>query len=444
MVRHMEAGAKMERAMRTAVIISFALTVGAIAHGAAGDDPDHAVSTAPVFYKDVLPLLERHCQSCHRPGEAAPMAFLDYQGTRPWAKAMKQAVVTRTMPPWFADPHVGKFSNDRSLPESAIRTIAAWVDAGAPEGVRGKISEVGGWVDGWTIGKPDIIFEMPVSIEIPASGTQPYQYVIVPTGLTRDTWVRQAEARAGDRAHTHHIVVSIREPDSPWMRREPVGVPFMSKPGDDGGVGAQGEFLTGYGPGSMPETLAPGQAKLIKAGSDLVFQLHYTANGIPGSDRSRVGLILASEKPRERVLMMAAANIRFVIPPGDPDAIVEARVKLYREATLVSLLPHMHLRGKSFEFRAIYPNGEKETLLSVPRYDFDWQLSYYLDRPKRMPAGTIIEGMAHFDNSPNNPRNPDSSRAVRFGDQNWDEMMIGYFEAAVAPELTARDVLVRP
>lgn len=430
--------------MRTAVVISLALAA-AIAHG-----DDRTDSAAPAFYRDVLPLLERHCQSCHRPGEAAPMAFLDYQGTRPWAKAMKQAVVTRTMPPWFADPHVGNFSNDRSLPESAIRTIAAWVDAGAPEGSVSSRSNGSAitWTDGWTIGKPDVIFEMPVPVEVPASGTQPYQYVIVPTGFTRDTWVRLAEARAGDRAHTHHIVVSIREPDSPWLRREPVGIPFVSrlasKAGDDGGVGAQGEFLTGYGPGSMPETLAAGQAKLIKAGSDLVFQLHYTANGIAGSDRSRVGLILANEKPRERVLMMAAANVRFVIPPGDPDAIVEARVKLYREATLVSLLPHMHLRGKSFEFRAIYPNGEKETLLSVPRYDFDWQLSYYLDRPKRMPAGTIIEGVAHFDNSPNNPRNPDSSRAVRFGDQNWDEMMIGYFEVAVDPGLTARDVLVRP
>ena len=432
--------------MRAVFVASLVLiATAAIAHGDDRTDP-----AVPVFYKDVLPLLKRHCQACHRPGEAAPMAFLDYQGTRPWAKAMKQAVVTRTMPPWFADPHVGKFSNDRSLPESAIRTIAAWVDAGAPEGPVSTLVSTGPkaaeitWTDGWTIGKPDIIFEMPMSVEVPASGTQPYQYVIVPTGFTRDTWVRQAEARAGDRAHTHHIVVSIREPDSPWLRREPVGIPFVSKAGDDGGVGAQGEFLTGYGPGSMPETLAPGQAKLIKAGSDLVFQLHYTANGIAGSDRSRVGLILAKEKPRERVLMMAAANVRFVIPPGDPDAIVEARVKLYREATLVSLLPHMHLRGKSFEFRAIYPNGEKEILLSVPRYDFDWQLSYYLDHPKRMPAGTIIEGVAHFDNSPNNPRNPDSSRAVRFGDQNWDEMMIGYFEVAVAPELTARDVLARP
>jgi hypothetical protein len=406
---------------------------------------DHADPAAPTFYKDVLPLLEQHCQACHRPGEAAPMSLLDYQSTRPWAKAMKQAVLTRKMPPWFADPHIGKFANDRSLPESAIRTIAAWVDAGALEGstTSGPKAAIA-WTDGWTIGKPDIVFEVPAPIEIPASGTQPYKYVIVPTGFTRDTWVRLAEARAGDRAHTHHIVVSIREPDSPWLRREPVGTPFVSKAGDDGGVGAQGEFLTGCGPGSMPEALAPGQAKLIRAGSDLVFQLHYTANGTPGSDRSRVGLILANEKPRERVLMMAAANVRFRIQPEDPDAIVEARVKLYRETTLVSLLPHMHVRGKSFEFQAIYPDGRKEPLLHVPRYDYDWQLSYYLDRPKRMPAGTIIACVAHYDNSRNNPRNPDALREVRFGDQSWDEMMIGYFEVAVDPELTARDILARP
>jgi hypothetical protein len=299
-------------------------------------------------------------------------------------------------------------------------------------------------VEGWIIGKPDVIFEVPVPVAIPASGTQPYQYVIVPTHFEHDTWVRLAEARPQDREHTHHMVVSVREPGSPWLRHQPIGVPFVTKPGDDDAIASAGEFLTGYGPGSVPETLAPGQAKLIKAGSDLVFQLHYTANGKASTDRSRVGLILAGEKPRERVLMLAAANIRFQIPPGEPDFIAEARMKLYRDATLVSLLPHMHLRGKSFEFRAIYPNGTRETLLSVSHYDFDWQISYYLDHPKRMPAGTVIWCVARYDNSPNNPRNPDPGTTVRFGDQNWDEMMIGYFEVAVAPEVTARELLTRP
>jgi len=397
----------------------------------------------PTFYRDIVPILQQHCQACHRPGEAAPMVFLDYQGTRPWAKAMKLAVLTRRMPPWFADAKFGHFMNDRSLPEAAIRTIAAWADAGAPEGDLESTKNAPGWVDGWIIGKPDVVFEMPVAVEIPASGTQPYQYAIVPTNFKQDTWVRLAEARPQDREHTHHMVISVREPGSPWLRNEPMGTPFVTKPGNDDGLASAGEFLTGYGPGSIPETLAPGQAKLIKAGSDLVFQLHYTPNGKPGTDRSRVGLILATGKPRERVLMLAAANIRFQIPPGEPDFIAEARVKLYRDTTLVSLLPHMHLRGKSFEFRAMYPNGEKETLLSVPHYDYDWQLSYYLDHPKHLPAGTVIACIARYDNSANNPRNPDPGRTVRFGDQSWDEMMIGYFEVAVEPEVTARDLLTR-
>jgi hypothetical protein len=376
---------------------------------------------APSFYKDVLPLFQAHCQSCHRAGEAAPMALTDYATARPWAKAIKEAVVERRMPPWFADPHFGKFSNDARLADSAIETISAWVEAGAPEGDRRDAPRPVEWVNGWKIGAPEIVIEMPREMEIPASGTLGYRFVTVPTNFKEDTWVRLAEVRAGDREHTHHIVVSVKEP---------------------GSQDEQGEFLAGYGPGAMPETLGDGQAKLIKAGSELVFQLHYTTDGKPGRDRSRVGLTLAHEKPRERVMMLAAANVRFTIPAGDPDYRVEARVTLYSNATLVSLLPHMHLRGKSFEFRVAYPDGRKETLLMVPHYSYDWQLSYYLDRPLKLPKGAVIECTAHFDNSANNPRNPDASKTVRFGAQSWDEMMIGYFEVAVDPGFGMRDLLL--
>lgn len=379
-------------------------------------------SAAPSFYRDVLPVFQGHCQSCHREGEAAPMALTDYATARPWAKAIKAAVVARTMPPWFADPHVGKFSNDARLSDQEIAAIAAWVDAGAPEGDPKDAPKPVTWVNGWKIGEPELVIEMPREIEIPPSGTLGYQYVNVPTNFKEDTWVRFAEVRAGDREHTHHIVVSVKEPGTP--------------------AEAQGEFLAGYGPGSMPETLGAGQAKLIKAGSELVFQLHYTTDGKTGRDRSRVGLILAHEKPRERVLMLAAANVRFTVPAGDPDYRVDARVTLQEDATLVSLLPHMHLRGKSFEFRVAYPEGHKETLLVVPRYSYDWQLSYYLDRPLRLPRGSTIECTAHFDNSANNPRNPDPGKSVRFGAQSWDEMMIGYFEVAVDPAFGLRDLLV--
>jgi hypothetical protein len=379
---------------------------------------------APSFYKDVLPLFQAHCQSCHRAGEAAPMVLTDYATARPWAKAIRDAVVARKMPPWFADPHVGKFSNDARLTDLAIETIAAWVDAGAPEGDRRDAPPAVEWVNGWKIGAPEIVIEMPREVEIPAAGTLGYRYVTVPTNFKEDTWVRVAEVRAGDREHTHHIVVSVREAGP-------------RSAGDE-----QGEFLAGYGPGSMPETLGAGQAKLIKAGSDLVFQLHYTTDGKPGRDRSRVGLILAHDRPRERVIMLAAANVRFAIPAGDPDYRLDARVTLHEEATLVSLLPHMHLRGKSFEFRVAYPDGRKETLLAVPRYSYDWQLSYYLDRPLRLPKETTIECTAHFDNSANNPLNPDPAKTVRFGPQSWDEMMIGYFEVAVDPGFGMKDLLV--
>jgi|SRR5579864_1119472 len=378
---------------------------------------------APAFYRDVAPIFERHCDTCHRPGEAAPMSLMDYASARPWAKSIQEAVIERKMPPWFADPHIGKFSNDARLQDAEMRTIVEWVKGGAIEGTPRKSSVT--WTEGWKIGKPDVVFEAPSAFEIPPGGTLPYQYATVATNFKRDMWVRLAEVRAGDREHTHHIVASIREPGS------------HEAPG-------QGEFLAGYGPGALPEMLGPGQAKLIKAGSEIVFQLHYTTDGKAGSDRSKIGLIFAGKPPRERVVMMAAANVRFTIPPGDPDFKVEARQKLHEDATLESLLPHMHLRGKSFEFRAVYPTGERETLLRVPHYDFDWQLSYYLETPKRLPAGTAIECTAIYDNSPNNPKNPDAGKAVKFGDQNWDEMMIGYFEAAIDLKTTLRELLLGP
>jgi mono/diheme cytochrome c family protein len=417
------------------VLVALFLTGVAAMTAAGGQDQP------PTFYKDVLPLLQQHCQACHRPGEPGPMPLLDYAGTKPWAGAIVQAITSRQMPPWFADPSIGHFRNDRSLSETEIRTITAWVDAGAPAGDPKDAPKPVDWVEGWAIGQPERVFTMPASFNVPTSGVLPYQYVIVPTHFQHDTWVHLAEVRAGDRAHTHHIVVSVREPGSKWLAGEPIGIPFALNPHDAGG-GVPGEFLAGYGPGALPELLGPGQAKLIRAGSDLVFQLHYTTNGQPGCDRSRIGLVLSHEPPRARVLMLAAANIHFLIPPGDPDYEVNAKITLQANATLVSLLPHMHLRGKSFEFRAVFPDGRTQTLLRVPHYSYNWQLSYYLAKPLALPAGTTIECTAHFDNSAANPLNPDPTRAVRFGPQSWDEMMIGYFEVATDLKFDLRTLLL--
>jgi hypothetical protein len=417
-------------------------------------------ATAPppvTFYKDALPVLQKNCQTCHRPGESGPMSFLSYETTRPWAKAIKTAVLTKKMPPWFADPHYGKFSNDRSMPQADIDTLVSWADTGAQAGNPKDAPKPIDWVEGWRIGKPDQVISMPVAFSIPASGTIDYQYIVIPTGFTEDKFVQLSEARPGNPAVVHHIIAFIREPGNPWLKEAQPGVPFVprerarraeeeAKNGDkprqqDGG--GFGDFLAGYAPGTLPNVMKPGQAKLVKAGSDLVLQMHYTANGKATTDISKIGIVFATTKPTERVLTLAASNASFAIPPGDSNYQVDSKLTLQDDAMLINLLPHMHFRGKSFEYRVTYPSGEKETLLDVPHYDFNWQLTYELAQPKLLPKGTVIECTAHYDNSPNNRYNPDPAKEVHFGEQTWEEMMIGFMDVSVPMNKTAMD-LMRP
>jgi len=393
------------------------------------------------FHRDIVPILQKNCQECHRPGEAAPMALLSYRDVRPWARAIRESVLSRRMPPWFADPAVGKFENTRRLLNSEIETISAWAAAGAPEGDPKDAPPPRKFAEGWRIGEPDVVFELPNPVDVPAAGTVDYTYVIVPTGFLEDKWVALSEARPDARTVVHHIIAFVREPKSKWFREYPVGVPFVPKKGgsEDGG-----QFLSGYAPGTPPEEFNPGEAKLIKAGSDIVFQLHYTANGKPAVDRSRLGLVFAKEPPRRRVLTLAASDKEFVIPPGAPNHRVEGSFTLYADSELIGLLPHMHLRGKAMEMRAVYPSGEVEKLLWVPRYDFNWQLGYKLDRPKFLPKGTRIEASGYFDNSPNNKSNPDPSAEVRYGDQSWEEMMIGFFWVSIPAQMNPADLFRAP
>jgi hypothetical protein len=386
---------------------------------------------AVTFNKDVAPVLQKNCQGCHRPGEAAPFSLLTYEQARPWAKAMKEAVRMKKMPPWFAEPHYGKFSNDRSLPQKDADILAAWADAGAPEGDPKDLPASLHFVEGWSIPKPDVVFELPRAYPIPASGTIEYQKVIVPSGFTEDKWVQFAEARPDDRAHVHHMILFIREPESHWLRgAAKPGEFFVAPKVKDDTVDTSAlpsDFLVGYAPGQPPEILPDGQAKLIKAGSDLVLEIHYTTNGKASTDRSKFGLVFAKEPPKERVLTLSATNGTFKIPPGDANYKVDATFELGTSVKLASLHPHMHGRGKDFEYRVVYPTGETETLLSVPHYNWHWQLWYNMAQPIVLPKGTKIECTAHFDNSPNNPDNADPTKEVTWGDQSWDEMMVGFF-----------------
>jgi hypothetical protein len=405
--------------------------------------PVFMVSAAtPTFNKDVLPILQRNCQTCHRPGEVGPMSFLTYKEARPWAKSIREAVMSRKMPPWFADPAHGKFSNDRRLADADVKTIAAWADAGAPEGNPKDAPKPIAFTEGWNIGKPDLILEMPQEYRVKASGTIEYQYFVVPTGFTEDKWVEVVELRPSNRAVVHHAVVFVRSPNSRWMRDVKPGEAVEGNRGERG-QSQLDELFDFHVPGAVPHRLAPGQAKLIPAGSDFIFQMHYTANGNEATDRSRIGLVFAKEPPKERVFSMLLPNRSFVIPAGAANHPVDLKFTLQSDVKLVSMFPHMHLRGKAFEIRATVPGGETKTLLSVPGYRFDWQLQYYLAEQLQLPAGTRFDLSARYDNSPNNSFNPDATKEVRWGDQSWEEMMVAVLDVAIDTKMNPLD-LYRP
>jgi hypothetical protein len=405
------------------------------------------------FHKDVEPLLQARCQSCHRPGEAAPMSLLTYKDARPWAKAIKEAVLVRKMPPWFADPAHGEFANDRRLSQEEVDTLAAWADTGAKEGDPAVAPKPLTFTEGWVMGKPDLVIDMPESYDVPATGTVEYTYFVVPAGFTEDRWVQQVEVRPGNRSVVHHVVMIVRPPGAKYVPDAPIGHAYVPprkdtphKPDTGQGVLPRGqggiEMIGVYVPGGLPYVLKPGQARLIPKGSDIIFQMHYTTNGKAAADRSRIGFIFAKEPPAERVVNAYVSNQNLHIPAQEPNYQVNARVTLYQDIQLLSMFPHMHVRGKSFEYRATYPTGETETLLTVPKYDFNWQLTYYLKEPKLLPKGTVLECVAHYDNSPNNPFNPDPRSDVYWGDQTWEEMLAGFVDLAMPVTMGIRDVTV--
>lgn len=391
-----------------------------------------SVAPAPTFYRDVQPILQKRCQSCHRPGEMA-FALTTYEEAASHARAIRESVVTKKMPPWLADRNYGHFANDPSLSPDEIKTVSNWVDRGAKEGNPHNTAAPLRQTEGWNIRTPDTVLEMPKAVPLPARGDIDYTYEIVPTRFSEDRWVQMAELRPSSREHVHHAVVYIRPPDSKWLRNVPPGVPFTH--GDlTHAQWTDSDILIIYAPGSSPEVWEPGKAKFIPAGSDLVIQMHYMAMGHAASDRTSVGLVFAKQPPAQRVLTLQLTNDHFVIPSQDSDYRVEARGSLPNDATLLSFFPHMHWRGKRFEYNLIHTDGRIEPLLKV-RWDFEWQLTYVLATPRPLKAGTVLQAVAWYDNSRNNPHNPDPTQEVRWGEQTYDEMMVGFFDVAVAADI---------
>ncbi|MFZ0638351.1 MAG: hypothetical protein WA020_12185 [Candidatus Acidiferrales bacterium] len=428
------------------------LAIGVALSSAAAPPPQRAPANSPTFYKDVLPILQQRCQACHRTGEIAPMPLVTYAQTRRYAKLIKEKVTRRIMPPWFADPCCGHFANDPSLTAQQIATLTAWVDAGASAGNPRDAPPPRHWAAGWIIPQPDDIVKMPVPVSLPASGDVEYTYEIVPTHFKNDQWVQLSEIRPSSRANVHHAVVYVRPPNSKWLRHAPIGVPFTASTLKDeqdqrDAKWTDSDILLVYAPGSSPDNWPQGMAKFIPAGSDLVFQMHYITKGHPVSDQTSLGLVFAKQPPKQRVLTLQLTNDRFIIPPGVPDFRVEVHGTLPNDCTLLSFFPHMHLRGTKFEYNIIHPNGtpsgKVETLLRV-NYNFYWQLSYRLAQPRFLKAGTELQAVAWYDNSKNNPHNPDPTVAVRWGDQTYDEMMVGFFDVAVPASVDKWRFFIRP
>ena len=393
-----------------------ALAVALIAAGAltAPWPSAHAAPDTPTFTRDVAPILNAKCVTCHRPGEVAPMALLTYQDARPYARAIKEKVASRQMPPWFADKSAGTFANDPSLTDGEIATISRWADTGAPQGDPKDMPKPPQFTEGWELGEPDQIIELP-EVQIPATGADYFPTPYITPDLTEDRWIRAIEIRPSNRPVTHHSVIFSTNID------------LMRQTGtfDVLGVWAVGTPATVY-----PE----GTGRWIRKGQTLRTNLHYHPNGTPQTDRTRIGLYFGKGELKKEVAAALAGNVMFTIPPNAANHELRAVYVADQDIDVVSFFPHMHLRGHDMTLTATYPGGgRQETLLSVPAYDFNWQLFYYPKNRVALPRGTRLDLVAHYDNSAGNRNNPDPSKPIRFGEASaTSEMMFGMFEFTAA------------
>ncbi len=364
------------------------------------------------YARQVSRIIQDRCQECHRPGEIGPFSLLTFEDAAKRTGRIREAVLEERMPPWHADPRHGHFANDRRLTHQERDMLVAWIDAGAPKGEDKDLPAPRKFVQGWKIGEPDKVFSMAKEFKVPATGVLDYQRFVVDPGFKEDVWVQAAECRPGNRKVVHHILVYILAPG----RRNPY---------DPDGTAAT---LVGWAPGDMPAFYSPDVARKIPAGSRLMFEVHYTPDGAEQTDRSSVGIKLTKKPPAHAVEMNILANMLFRIPPRSADYQGQMTYTFPADALVLSFMPHMHLRGVSARYELTYPDGRTETILSVPDYDFSWQSVYRFEKPLQVPKGSKLTWIGRWDNSADNPRNPDPKKAVFWGLQTWDEMQNGWME----------------
>ncbi|MFL6216502.1 MAG: DUF3471 domain-containing protein [Blastocatellia bacterium] len=412
------------------------------------------------FSKEIAPILYKNCVVCHHPNDLAPMSLLTYKEARPWARSIKEKVVNREMPPWQADPHYGQFANDKRLSQEEVAAIAAWVDGGAKEGDAKDLPPAPRFNDDWQLGKPDLLLSMQQEYTVEASGPDEYIRFVIPVSVTEVKWIRAVEIHPGNKRVVHHAVAFLQTPEmiaaakagGDSINATPSDSSIFYKEGtlirtkadaptyDDGCNAPGGGFARGsgqetigpllgfYAPGKDVDEFPAGTAKFIRPGSNVVIEMHYSkTTGKPEKDRTTVGLFFAKGTPDQVIQSNGALNHYFRIPPGATNHEVTACYKFSNDALLYTLMPHMHRRGKDMKYDLVYPDGRRETLLAV-KYNFSWQSMYRFKEPLLVPRGSQLIVTAHYDNSERNKWNPDPTKAVRWGDPTYDEMMIGYMD----------------